>query len=112
MIHECEKRPDPFAANTHSARWKNAAPAYRRWHGRGGPHPHGLSQASAAFCPTAVSVLRRVFSANGSMRFERREQCGPSSPRGSQRAIRSMSPSFVLFVLFVVPSSSHVEARV
>jgi hypothetical protein len=49
------------------------------------------------------------------MRFERREQCGPSSPRGSQRAIRSMSPSFVLFVLFVtfvVPSSSHVEARV
>jgi hypothetical protein len=49
-----EKRPlrvssKPFAPQTRSARRKNAAPAYRPGHKRGGPQPHALSQAYAAF---------------------------------------------------------------
>jgi len=34
---------------SHSAGRKNAAPAYRPANGRGGPHPHAVSLAYAAF---------------------------------------------------------------
>ena len=67
----------PFIrVGNHSPARKNAAPADRRRHARGGPHPHAVSQACAAFYLTFVGLLRYVSDANERARLGAGESSG------------------------------------